>query len=67
MSCFFRSLIIAINDRDREINRLGTQKHMLQQKCNLANSSIQMHRNTIDKLQKKLTEEKKAKEHALDG
>lgn len=26
-----------------------------------------MHRNTVDKLQKKLTEEKKAKEHALNG
>lgn len=66
MSCFFRSLILAINDRDREINRLGTQIHMLQQECNQARSSIQMHRNTIDKLQKKLAEEKKAKEHALN-
>lgn len=58
--------IIAINDRDREINRLGTQIHKIQQECNQAKSSIQMHRNTIDKLQKNLTEEKKAKEHALN-
>lgn len=66
MSCFFRRQIIAINDRDREINRLGTQIHMLQQECNQAKSSIQMHRNTVDKLQKNLTKEKKAKEHALN-
>lgn len=66
LSCFFRSLIIAINDRDREINRLGTKIRMLQQECIQAKSSIQMHRNTVDKLQKNLTEEKKAKEHVLN-
>eukprot|EP00105_Crassostrea_gigas_P020165 XP_011438886.1 PREDICTED: uncharacterized protein LOC105336327 [Crassostrea gigas] len=59
------NLILAINERDQEINRLGTQIHMLHQKCYQTKFSLQMHRNTIDKLQMKLTEEKKEKEHAL--
>lgn len=59
-------LITALNDREKQINRLETQIHMLQHECNQTKSSIQMHRNTIDKLQKNLKEEKKAKEHALN-
>lgn len=59
MSCFF-SLILAINDRDREINRLGTQIHMMQQEYNQAKSSIQMHRNTVEKLQKKFDRRKES-------
>lgn len=66
MSGFFRILITALNDREKQINRLETQIHMLQHECNQTKSSIQMHRNTIDKLQKNLKEEKKAKEHALN-
>lgn len=59
-------LIIALSSKEQEANHLLTQIRMLQHEYNQAKSNIQTQRNTIDKLQKNLTEEKKAKEHALN-
>lgn len=62
----FRELIIAFRSKEQEANHLLTQIRTLQHEYNQAKSNIQTQRNTIDKLQKNLTEEKKAKEHALN-
>lgn len=59
-------MTLALSDRDQEAKHLETQIQMLQHKYNQSEYYIQMQRNTIDKQQQKLTEEKKAKEHALN-
>lgn len=61
-----RELITTIDNKDQHANHLMSQIRLLQQECYNAKSSIETQRTTIDKLQKYLTEEKRAKEHALN-
>lgn len=45
---------------------LESNRSELQYEINQARSNLQMQRNNIDRLQKNLSEEKRAKEHALN-
>lgn len=48
------------------VKTLETNRSELQYEINQARSNLQMQRNNIDRLQKNLSEEKRAKEHALN-
>lgn len=48
------------------VKTLESNRSELQYEINQARSNLQMQRNNIDRLQKNLSEEKRAKEHALN-